>query len=83
MEHVIPLERIQEAIDGDVISCKEYHGDSCLADIAPKRFARTAELMSVTYLPIHLIPFLLFKRKKLMKKYHALDVVPQTRSKNS
>jgi hypothetical protein len=68
MEHTIPLSRIEEAIHGDCISCSEYHGNSCVLDIMPKRFARTTELMSVTYLPIHIIPFLLFKRKRVLKK---------------
>ena len=33
------------------------------------QFLHTAESMYKMYIPIHIVPFLLFKRKKLMKKY--------------
>ena len=49
--------------------CYELHpGVSCNVKMV-KQFMATCKSLYKMYLMVHLIPFLIFKRKKVMKKY--------------
>lgn len=54
-------------LEGGVISCSDLHEGTCLTS-ALLRTLNTVPKCWKYYLPIHLIPFLIFKRKKVMQK---------------
>lgn len=62
---------IQKAIDNPSldIKCNELHpGMSCNEKFF-KQFLATSKSVYKMYLLVHLIPFVIFKRKKLRKQY--------------
>ena len=64
----IPDQVIHNAIHHNgYIECFYLHPGSCESRL-PIYFLRTLKTMSKYYLPFHIIPFLLFKRKKLQEK---------------
>lgn len=60
-------ELVQQAIDGGFVDCCDFHEGSCLNTIIP-HFLGTCASMYKMYIPIHIVPFLLFKRNKVMKQ---------------
>jgi len=66
MVQLIPYDVIEEALKNDFIDCKHIHDGTCLMDNM-KRWARTLKSVSGYYIPFHVIPLLLFKRKQLRK----------------
>lgn len=55
----------QHIIKGGFLDCKDFHDHSCAWE-ALVRFAVVFKNAYKYYLPIHIIPLLIFKRKKLM-----------------
>ena len=67
-EFPIPPKVLHQAIHNDgYVECSDLHFGSCESRFLVC-FLRTIKTMSKYYLPIHIIPFLLFKRKKLKEK---------------
>ncbi|CAK59338.1 unnamed protein product (macronuclear) [Paramecium tetraurelia] len=58
------VEQQLHIINGGLLKCEDMHDGSCLAD-ALIRFVKIWNNSYKYYIPIHLIPLLLFQRKKL------------------
>lgn len=54
----------EHIINGGFLYCKDYHEGTCLYS-AILRFIKTFKNSYKYYIPIHLIPLLIFKRKKI------------------
>jgi hypothetical protein len=63
----IDQERLKSAINGGILACEHFHEGPCSSMILP-HFLGSAATMYKMYIPIHIIPFLLFKRKRVMQK---------------
>lgn len=68
MKSCINIEKVEEVINGAFLPCSEYHDGPCI-NVLPHRFKSTMDTMYKMYIPIHIIPFLLFKRKKVLQEY--------------
>lgn len=66
MVNTISKELAEHVINGGFIDCKDIHDHSC-AHNAFLKFITVMKIASKFYLPIHSIPVLIFKRKKLME----------------
>jgi hypothetical protein len=53
---------VQEIINGKFLECSEYHDGTCL-EFAFNRFKIVWKNSYKYYIPIYLIPLILFKRK--------------------
>jgi len=58
----------QFIIGGGIIDCCDLHEGTCLMS-GIMRVLSTIPKAYKYYIPIHLIPFLIFKRKKVMQRY--------------
>lgn len=67
---VIAEDFIREAIDNidTLFPCSITHPGSTCNEKALQMFFRGLEPVIRTYLPVHIVPFLLFKRKDFKKK---------------
>jgi hypothetical protein len=57
----------QHIINGGFLDCKDFHDHSCLWE-ALNRFAIVFKASYKYYIPIHLIPLLIFKRRRLIRE---------------
>ncbi|KAL4444542.1 hypothetical protein ABPG74_016835 [Tetrahymena malaccensis] len=64
---IISEELQQQIINGGFLECKDFHEGTCLQE-ALLRFVTVIKNSYKYYIPIHLIPLLIFKRKKLIKE---------------
>ncbi len=60
----IPKELWEPVANGAFLHCKHIHEGSCEREALVRLF-RCLKLTSKFYLPVHLIPALIFQRKKL------------------
>ena len=67
MVKAISEELKQHIINGGFLDCKDFHDHSCLWE-ALKRFLIVFKSSYKYYIPIHFIPLLIFKRKKLIRE---------------
>eukprot|EP00347_Sterkiella_histriomuscorum_P020166 403338853 len=74
MVNLISKELAEHAINGGFIHCRDIHDHSC-AWQAFEKFWTVMKIASKFYLPIHCIPILIFKRKKILEQ--PLQVVKQ------
>lgn len=67
----IPLAYITEAISklDFEFACADTHPGCGCNGKAALQFGRALLPVIKTYLPVHIVPFLLFKRRKFLKKY--------------
>ena len=68
MVNTISKELVTQAISQGFIHCKYIHDGSCEID-ALKKFIFALRLGVMYYLPIHLIPVIIYKRKLIFKQY--------------
>jgi hypothetical protein len=69
---VAPLEVIAKAIndpEGTFLCTDYFHEGLTCNQKALQQFAATVQSCSKMYFMVHIIPFLLFKRKKVKQKY--------------
>ena len=66
MVNAISKEMAQHIMNGGYIACKHIHDNSC-EWTAMMKVLTVMKIALTFYLPIHLVPVLLFKRKKLME----------------
>ena len=71
MVGVLSKEIKEHVFNGGFIECSHIHDGSCEYE-AFKRFMVIFKLSSKFYLPIHLVPTLIFQRKKLVKNPRAV-----------
>ena len=64
MEKVFSEELKEQIRNGGFLPCEDYHFDSCEVH-SIKRFLKVLPLTLKFYLPVHLVPALIFKWKKL------------------
>ena len=57
----------QHIISGGFLDCKDFHDHSCLIE-ALGRFVVVFKSSYKYYIPIHLIPLIIFKRKRMMRE---------------
>lgn len=78
----LTLESVSQAIADPhfLFKCEDFHKGISCNEKALMMFLRVVKPVARTYIPIHILPVLLFKRKKFMKKYKAYNIVL---SKNS
>ena len=67
MVKTITKELGEHLLNGGFIYCKDIHDHSC-EWTALEKFGTIMNLASKFYLPIHIIPVLIFKRKKLVEE---------------
>jgi hypothetical protein len=49
------------------MECEHFHEGTCASTMLPHFLASTASMYKM-YIPVHIIPFLLFKRKRFLQK---------------
>ena len=62
MVNIISKELAEHVINGGFIHCKDIHDHSCRY-VAWQKFWTVMKIAVKFYLPIHLVPALIFKRK--------------------
>lgn len=80
---MLSLDFIQKAIDNPLQDeqCADMHGGTCNAK-AINQFIMGCKSVYKMYLLVHLIPFIIFKRKKVVKKYLFFNPVPNNKLRN-
>jgi hypothetical protein len=80
---MLSLDFIQKAIDNPLQDeqCIDMHGGTCNAK-AVNQFIMGCKSVYKMYLLVHLIPFVLFKRKKMVQKYPLCYAVPNKKSRS-
>lgn len=66
MVNIISKELAEHVINGGFIHCRDIHDNSC-AYTALEKFFTVLKISFKFYLPIHAIPILIFKRKKILE----------------
>jgi hypothetical protein len=85
MAETLALDYVREAMSNMNFDfcCSHTHPGVTCNGMAIMMLLRGLKPVIRTYLPVHIVPFLLFKRKKFMKKYAPPHSVPSSNSSNS